>query len=61
MATMAMHGIEKSFDGTELDKNLDFSLFLGNIDDVDEVYLNGHKIGFSGTFPPKYPYRLQCF
>jgi hypothetical protein len=29
-------------------------LNLGYIDDVDEVYLNGHKIGSTGTFPPEY-------
>jgi hypothetical protein len=29
-------------------------LFLGYIDDVDEVYLNGHKIGSTGSFPPQY-------
>lgn len=29
-------------------------LKLGYIDDVDEVYLNGHKIGSTGTFPPEY-------
>jgi hypothetical protein len=29
-------------------------LNLGYIDDVDEVYLNGHKIGSSGSFPPNY-------
>lgn len=51
----------KTFDGTALDKNLDFSLFLGTIDDVDEVYLNGHKIGFSGTFPPKYHTAYNAF
>jgi GH15 family glucan-1,4-alpha-glucosidase len=27
-------------------------LFLGKIDDIDETYLNGVKIGFSGIFPP---------
>jgi len=27
---------------------------LGAIDDADEVYLNGHFIGFYGTFPPKF-------
>lgn len=27
-------------------------LHLGYIDDVDEVYFNGHFIGFSGTLPP---------
>ena len=29
-------------------------LFLGYIDDVDITYLNGHKIGLTGTFPPDY-------
>ncbi len=29
-------------------------LFLGYIDDVDEVYFNGTLIGFTGTFPPGY-------
>ncbi len=29
-------------------------LILGYIDDVDEVYFNGHKIGNSGSFPPHY-------
>ena len=29
-------------------------LKLGQIDDVDEVYLNGKLIGFSGSFPPEY-------
>lgn len=45
----------KTFDGPDLEnKNWSYNLFLGYIDDVDEVYLNGHKIGFSGSFPPKY-------
>ena len=45
----------KTFEGPDLEnKNLEYILFLGNVDDVDEVYLNGHKIGFSGRFPPKY-------
>jgi hypothetical protein len=45
----------KSFDGTALrNSNLAYHLFLGYIDDVDEVYLNGHLIGASGSFPPKY-------
>ena len=30
------------------------SLHLGRIDDVDQVYVNGHLIGASGTFPPHY-------
>jgi len=29
-------------------------LNLGTIDDVDEVYVNGHFIGFSGSPPPNY-------
>ena len=29
-------------------------LFLGHIDDVDETYVNGHFVGFSGSFPPGY-------
>jgi sialate O-acetylesterase len=29
-------------------------LVLGYIDDVDEVYFNGQKIGSTGTFPPGY-------
>jgi hypothetical protein len=27
---------------------------LGYVDDVDETYLNGHKIGSTGGFPPDY-------
>jgi len=29
-------------------------LQLGNIDDVDEVFFNGKRIGRSGNFPPRY-------
>ena len=29
-------------------------LSLGYIDDVDQVYINGELIGFSGSFPPYY-------
>lgn len=44
-----------TFEGAELkNKNGVYSLFLGYIDDVDEVYLNGKKIGSTGTFPPNY-------
>jgi len=31
-----------------------YYLRLGYIDDVDEVYINGKKIGITGTFPPRY-------
>jgi hypothetical protein len=45
----------KTFEGTALkNKNSSYNLFLGYIDDVDEVYFNGHKIGASGSFPPHY-------
>lgn len=44
-----------SFNGADLaSKEQSYSLFLGYIDDVDEVYLNGKKIGSSGGFPPRY-------
>ncbi|MBA7541232.1 hypothetical protein ES705_33539 [subsurface metagenome] len=29
-------------------------LSMGYIDDVDETYINGHKIGSTGSFPPAY-------
>jgi hypothetical protein len=29
-------------------------LRIGRIDDADQVYLNGHLIGFSGSMPPTY-------
>ena len=31
-----------------------FYLQLGNIDDVDEVFINGKRIGKSGNFPPHF-------
>lgn len=44
-----------SFSGQDLaGKELGYNLVLGYIDDVDEVFFNGHKIGGSGTFPPRY-------
>lgn len=27
---------------------------LGNVDDVSEVYINGHFVSFTGSFPPHY-------
>ncbi|MCE5185994.1 MAG: DUF4982 domain-containing protein [Planctomycetaceae bacterium] len=35
-------------------KGKDFDLLLGCIDDVDETWLNGQRIGGTGTFPPDY-------
>jgi len=32
----------------------DFDLLLGKIDDVDEVFLNGVRVGGTGSFPPDY-------
>ncbi len=32
----------------------DFDLLLGKIDDVDEAFLNGERIGGTGSFPPDY-------
>ncbi len=32
----------------------DFALELGRIDDVDETYINGTRLGSSGGFPPNY-------
>jgi sialate O-acetylesterase len=49
----------KEFTLTKDYKNKDISLLLGYIDDVDEVYINGQLIGFSGTFPPKFSTALD--
>ncbi len=41
----------------ELSGNINISTLsieLGYIDDVDEVYINGHLIGFTGGFPPDF-------
>ena len=35
-------------------KGKDFDLLLGRIDDVDEVWLNGERIGGTGSFPPDF-------
>lgn len=48
----------------KLDVNKNYSilyLHLGFIDDVDEVYLNGKLIGFSGSFPPGYETAYNAF
>lgn len=36
-------------------------LELGYIDDVDEVFFNGHKIGQTGSFPPNYSTAYNSF
>lgn len=43
-----------TFKGKELEGETKVYLKLGYIDDVDEVYFNGEKIGFTGSFPPDY-------
>ena len=35
-------------------QNQELVLQLGYIDDIDEVFVNGQKIGQSGSFPPNY-------
>lgn len=44
----------RSFDASTLPSSGAYHLFMGYIDDVDAVYLNGHLIGSSGSFPPRY-------
>ena len=44
----------KIFKGSYLPKSKPIFLFLGYIDDVDEVYINGNLVGISGSFPPKF-------
>jgi len=44
----------KSFTISDEFKDKSLYLVLGYIDDVDETYLNGKKIGSTGTFPPNY-------
>ena len=36
----------------DVDQNETLYLLLGRIDDVDEVFLNGRKLGSTGNFPP---------
>lgn len=44
----------KSFELSERHEGLMLYLGLGYIDDVDEVFVNGKKVGGSGSFPPGY-------
>lgn len=41
-----------TFSMDEIDRNRDYYLLLGYIDDVDRTYVNGQLIGKSGNFPP---------
>jgi hypothetical protein len=42
-------------------KGTNLYLSLGYIDDVDEVYINGHIIGFSGAFPPAFKTAFRSY
>lgn len=42
-------------------KNRNVYLELGYVDDVDEVYFNGEKIGRTGSFPPGYQTAYNSF
>ena len=42
----------RSFSIENLDAELPVFVILGRIDDVDEVFINGRRIGGQGTFPP---------
>ena len=44
----------KTFSGRDIPTQQSLYLVLGYIDDVDEVYLNGVRIGISGAFPPEF-------
>lgn len=44
----------KSFRIETLDENNSVYVVVGKIDDVDEVFVNGERIGSSGSFPPEY-------
>lgn len=43
-----------SFSMSKEMKNRELYLNLGYIDDVDQVFINGKLIGFSGSFPPQF-------
>ena len=49
--TLDLHGLSES----------NLYLVLGYIDDVDQVFLNGEMIGFSGSFPPRFYTAYQSF
>ena len=51
----------KMFNGAYLPKDQPLFLFLGYIDDADEVYVNGNLVGKSGSFPPKFATAHKAF
>jgi sialate O-acetylesterase len=44
----------REFDVSVIPGNGQLTLFLGRIDDVDEVFVNGVKVGQTGTFLPEF-------
>ncbi|HZW38448.1 MAG TPA: beta galactosidase jelly roll domain-containing protein [Ignavibacteriaceae bacterium] len=42
-------------------KGRNIYLQLGDIDDVDQVYVNGKLVGFTGSFPPNYRTAYNIF
>ena len=35
-------------------RNIPLYFHMGYVDDVSEIYINGHFVSFSGSFPPDY-------
>lgn len=44
----------KTFKWDKFEMNIPLFLLIGNIDDADEVYLNGEFLGKTGAFPPNF-------
>ncbi|QQS36681.1 MAG: beta galactosidase jelly roll domain-containing protein [Ignavibacteriales bacterium] len=44
----------KNFSISSTLKGKSLYLHLGYVDDVDATYINGHLVGYSGSFPPDY-------
>ncbi len=42
-------------------ENNELYLYLGYVDDVDEVYVNGNLVGSTGSFPPNYSTAYNTF
>ncbi len=44
----------RTFNMSHIPSNTQMFLIIGNIDDCDEIYINGTLVGKSGIFPPAY-------
>jgi hypothetical protein len=42
-------------------ENKEMYLYLGYVDDVDEVYVNGNLVGSTGSFPPNFSTAYNAF